>query len=308
MRIALLCNDRLGLPALQMLVQNRMVVAAATSDRSPEMIGIMKLVSQQGGVPTKVFGRKNFEADLLEWLKTVQPDVVLVKTFPFKIPAAALQIPQYGFINFHYAPLPEYRGSNPLFWMIKKGITASGVTVHRMNEQFDTGPILLEHPVEFPPSATFGICTTLLAQAGAQLAIQLINGLKANTLSEKLQEEKEAEWYGRPQAIDLFINWQTMDAVEIRKLANACNPWLKGAPTRWRGIPVNLVHLSDSEMVVAETVSPGSVVHISPAEGLHIACKDGRAVKAEVIYVEEGFFSGSHLQFFGLKQGDHLGE
>ena len=307
MRIALLCNDRLGLPALQMLVQNRMVVAAATSDRSPEMIGIMKLVSQQGGVPTTVFSRKNFEADLLEWLRKVQPDVVLVKTFPFKIPASALQIPQYGFINFHYAPLPEYRGSNPLFWMIKKGITAGGVTIHRMNEQFDTGPILLQQPVQFPANSTFGICSTLLAQTGAQLVIPLINGLKGNTISEKLQDEKGAEWYGRPQANDLFINWQAMDSVEIRNLANACNPWLKGAPTRWRGIPINLVHLTDSEMVVADAVSPGSVLHISSAEGLHIACKDGKAVKAEVIYVEEGFFGGSHLQFFGLKQGEHLG-
>jgi|GEM_PF-3172297 methionyl-tRNA formyltransferase len=60
MRIAVICNDRLGLPALQQLVQNRLVHAVATSDRLPEVIGIMKLATQQGGAPSSIFKKNNF--------------------------------------------------------------------------------------------------------------------------------------------------------------------------------------------------------------------------------------------------------
>src|SRR5688500_68775 len=154
MRIAVLCNDRLGIPALQQLAQSGLLKAVATSDRSPEMIAIMNQVTKQARVPAEVFTRKNFEADLLTWLEVHRQDAVQVKTFPFRIPGSALSVPKYGFINFHYAPLPEYRGSNPLFWMIRNGVTAGGVTVHRMDEQFDTGPLLLHQPVVFSPEAT----------------------------------------------------------------------------------------------------------------------------------------------------------
>src|SRR5574337_1970130 len=141
MRIAVLCNDRLGLAALQQLVQNRLVQAVGTSDSSPEMPAIMQQLTMQSGVPSKIFTRTNFEAELSAWLDQHKPDVVLVKTFPFRIPAAALSVPKHGFINFHYSPLPEFRGSNPLFWMIKEQLYNGGVTVHRMNEKFDDGPI-----------------------------------------------------------------------------------------------------------------------------------------------------------------------
>src|SRR6218665_2945865 len=106
MRIAVLFNDRLGIPALQQLAQGRMIVAAGTSDRSPEMIAIMKQMSAQGGIPSTVFTKKGLEEALTAWLQQHQPDVVLVKTFPYKIPASVLNIPKHSFINFHYAPLP----------------------------------------------------------------------------------------------------------------------------------------------------------------------------------------------------------
>lgn len=307
MRIAILCNDRLGVPALQFLVQNRLVQAVATTDRSTDMIGIMKLVTEQARVPSETFTRKNFEAALLEWLKKYQPDVVLVKTFPFRIPASALSIPKHGFINFHYAPLPGFRGSNPLFWMLKEGITTGGVAVHRMDEQFDTGPLLLQQSVEFPPDSSFGYCSTLLGHAGAQLALQLVQGLQAGTLKETPQEQKEARWYGRPQASDLFIHWPRMDAASIKALINACNPWLKGAPTRWKGVPLNIADASFSDRPVPPDTLPGTVIALSDEEGLIVACRDKRALKIHVACFEEGFYGGASLARFGLKTGERLG-
>lgn len=307
MRIAVLCNDRLGLPALQYLAQNRLVQAVATSDRSPEMIAIMKMITQQGGVPSQVFSKKNLEASLTEWLNKYQPDVVLVKTFPFRIPAEALRYPKYGFINFHYAPLPAYRGSNPLFWMIREGMTTGGIAVHRMDENFDTGPILLEQTVAFPPDASFGICSAHLGHAGAQLTAALLQGLQAGSLVEKVQDPAQAHWYGRPAPADFTINWTTMNAMQIKALINACNPWLKGAATRWRGIPLTITDASLPETEVPAGTLPGTVFTLSEKDGLLIACTGGKALRAEVIGLEEGFFGPAKMLQFGMKTGDRLG-
>lgn len=307
MRIAIICNDRLGLPALQQLVQNRLVQAVATSDRSPEMIGIMKLVTQQGGVPSTIFKKNNFENDLTDWLSKYQPDLVMVMTFPFRIPDSALRIPKFGFINFHYAPLPEFRGSNPLFWMIKEGLTAGGVTVHKMDHDFDTGPILLQERVEFPSHVTFGLASTLLGHAGARLAVQLIHAISSGSMKETEQPKTPQRWYGRPTAKDLIIDWKNLSAPEIISLINACNPWLKGAPTYWRGTPINIISASMCESEEKHNAIPGTILQISEL-GLIVACKESTAMNIHVIYIEQGYYAGHELQRFGLGKGTVFGQ
>src|SRR4051794_31967618 len=108
MRIAVICNDRIALPALDFLLGSSMTVSVAMTDRINEISLIVKSKCLQAGVPVHYFSKKNFEQELLSWLDHYRPDVVLVKTFPFLIPASALSIPRYGFINFHYAPLPAW--------------------------------------------------------------------------------------------------------------------------------------------------------------------------------------------------------
>ncbi|MDQ3109515.1 MAG: hypothetical protein M3R17_06430 [Bacteroidota bacterium] len=306
MRVAVLCNDRLGIPALQQLLHNNMVQAVGTSDRAPEMIAVMQQITVQSGIPSQVFTRKNFEAELVKWLELHCPDVVLVKTFPFRIPASALTIPVHGFINFHYAPLPQFRGSNPLFWMIREGITTGGVAVHRMDERFDTGPLLLQRAVPVSPEASFGMCVTQLAFAGMEMTIEVLQGLYAGNLKETPQEQKQDRWYGRPKATDFFISWITMNSSQVKALVKACNPWQKGAFVRLKGLTIAITDISLSEIAVPPGTLPGTILHLSPEKGLIIACKDEVALKAEVFFAEEGFFAGERLALFGIRQGDRF--
>lgn len=266
----------------------------------------MQQVSAQAGIPAQIFTKKDFEAVLNNWLALHKPDVVLVKTFPFRIPASALKIPKHGFINFHYAPLPAWRGSNPLFWMIRKGERAGGIAVHRMDEQFDTGPVLLQMPVAFSPDSTFGMCSTQLAYGGAELTAKLLHGLQTETLSPIPQDNQHAAWYGRPKPADFFIDWKKMNAASVHALVKACNPWLKGAPTRFRGWTVGITDASISTLEVPEGTIPGTILHLDEQEGCVIACEGGTALKADVIYTEEGFFAGSKLIAFGLKAIDQF--
>lgn len=306
MRIAVLCNDKLGLPALQQLVQNQLVCAVGTSDRSPEMIAVMKQVRTQAGIPVKVFSRGDFESDLINWLKSNLPDVVLVKTFPFRIPASALSLPKYGFINFHYAPLPEYRGPNPLFWMIRNGITKGGISIHKMDEQFDSGPVLMQRTITLSPDATFGMWSSQLGLHGMQMTAELLHQLFSGQCQSTEQVHQNSKWYGRPRPIDFQIDWKVMSAREIKSLALACNPWAKGAWTSCKGGTLAITDADISKVPITQNIAPGTIIQLSPADDLVVACTDHTTLCIKVLYTDEGFFEGRKLAQTGIKPGDRF--
>jgi methionyl-tRNA formyltransferase len=227
-------------------------------------------------------------------------------TFPFKIPPDALDLPRHGFVNFHYAPLPEWRGSNPLFWMIRNKVTTGGVTVHRMNEDYDAGPIVLERSLPLGNNINFGIYYTQLAYTGLQLTIDLLKDPEIAFSQQKEQDHSKAKWHGHPKAADLMIDWQLMEAEEISSLIQACNPWNRGAGTKWNGWTFGITYASVAQTGDKITAQPGTILSVDSANGFVIACKNGKAIIAEVVYCEEGFYPGYCLSAFGLKQYDRL--
>jgi len=306
MKIAILCNDRLGLPAMQHLIQQQLLVAVGTSDRINETTLMLEKQCAAVSIPFQVFTKDNLEKSLILWLELHQPDVVLVKTFPWKIPATVLSIPRCGFINFHYAPLPAFRGSNPLFWMIRNRESTAGVTVHQMDEHLDAGDILFKQEVPIYPEASFGMLIGQLAYVGLELTTALLQSLVNDTLRPKKQNESESKWYSQPKAEDLFIDWKTMTSVEVRALVKACNPWQKGARTVTKGWTFGITDVSLSFMTVVPDTNPGTVISLDASSGLIIACADKKAIKIEVIYAEEGFFPGYKTTQFGLRKGEKL--
>jgi methionyl-tRNA formyltransferase len=71
-------------------------------------------------------------------------DLLVVYGFNWKLPAAVLDTPQFGVVNIHTSLLPRYRGPAPVLWAIRNGDPEIGVTIHRMDERFDTGPVLVQ--------------------------------------------------------------------------------------------------------------------------------------------------------------------
>ncbi|MDF2191833.1 formyltransferase family protein [Paraflavitalea sp. CAU 1676] len=304
-RIAILCNDRLALPALAALLQAGRVAAVGMADGQQDIRPLVERMSKEAAVSCTFFSRTGFQQQLFTWLHQHHPDVVLVKTFPWKIPAAALGLPRFGFINFHYAPLPAWRGANPLFWMIRNRVAMGGITVHQMDAAFDNGPVILQVPVPIQPQVTYGILNTQLAYAGLQVAQHLLQLLDAGSIHATPQDESQACWHRKPEPADLVIDWNTMKAVEVMALVKACNPWNKGAATSWNGWTFGITEASVH--TGSPGPAPGTVTALDAAHGLLIACADGQLIRAEVVYCEEGFFTGAQLALFGLKKHERLG-
>lgn len=305
MRIALLCNDRIALPAVDQLLASGLLTGIGVPRRNIVMHQLLQERCARAGVPLTLFSKAGIMTALEQWLNDCKPDVVLVKTFPYLIPSAVLSVPRYGFLNFHYAPLPEYRGSNPLFWMIRGRASAGAVSVHVMTDTYDTGPIVLQQPVPLLPDMNYGLFYTQLAYAGVHTTGMLLNALLTNTLQLQEQDHSKAQWYGRPVAADLFIHWHSMEAVEVQALIHACNPWNKGAATRWNNWMFGISHAHIITGVQTDR-PPGTILAINVTDGFTIACKGGAAIRAEVVYCEEGFYPGHKLSAFGLQAGHCL--
>lgn len=82
-------------------------------------------------------------------------DLVVCYGFSWRLPRSVLDIPRYGVLNIHSSMLPKYRGPAPVLWAIRNGDTHLGVSVHRMNEEFDAGPLLAQQDgVPIPDDVT----------------------------------------------------------------------------------------------------------------------------------------------------------
>jgi methionyl-tRNA formyltransferase len=79
---------------------------------------------------------------LINMLSGYQPDILLVSGFNWRIPRSVLGLPRFGVLNVHPSALPKYRGPSPVPWAIRNGDQFLGITVHRMTERIDAGPVL----------------------------------------------------------------------------------------------------------------------------------------------------------------------
>jgi methionyl-tRNA formyltransferase len=84
-------------------------------------------------------------------LAGLAPDVIFVAGFPWRLPPELLSLPRLGCINTHPSLLPRYRGPNPLYWQIMHDEQEGGLTIHRMDADFDTGPILVQRSFPIAP-------------------------------------------------------------------------------------------------------------------------------------------------------------
>ncbi len=306
MKIAVLCNSRMALPALQNLVNTGQVAAIGIGDNKVDVIQIFEHFAQQQGLPLCIFSRKNFGTQLREWLHEVTPDVVFVMTYPFRIPASALTIPKLGFINFHYGLLPEMRGADPVFEGIRQQRPVAGTTIHVMDAGYDTGPIIMREEIPCPPHFTYGMLTGQLAHQGADMCNRLLALLSPDKpVPATPQDESKAAYYPALTTEGIYLDWAGTNSDGLVALVNSCNPMSKnGVPTVVNGWTLGVCDASIINLTGDTSAYPiGAVLAIDPQNGLLVLAKDRAALKLEVVYIEEGYLPGYKLANFGIQPG-----
>jgi methionyl-tRNA formyltransferase len=303
MRIALLTNSKLSVPAIGMLGSKNMLVSVGLPEANvTEDADHVRYTAASGQVPVTTFSRTGLRASLEQWLDDCRPDLVLVFTFPFKIPANLLDIPSKGFINFHFGVLPQYRGADAIFWQIANREKEGGVSVHQMNDRFDQGPLYLVHKVPLSMSDTYGSHLLNLSMAAIPAVEKLLAQLQLGQQPVE-QDHVKAAYYKRPSLPDVTIDWQR-PAAEIIALVNACNPWNKGAVAYLDRHPVKIISAAAVQPPANLAQGrPGQIALANEASGCFVWCGSQELIKLEIIFCNDSFITGNQFARLGIFAG-----
>jgi methionyl-tRNA formyltransferase len=201
----------------------------------------------------------------VQQLAAWKPDLIVVAAFGQILPGPVLDLPSNGCLNVHASLLPHYRGAAPIPAALLDGQPVTGVTIMRMDEGLDTGPIMAAAELAITPDDTTGSLTEKLAALGAQLLIEAIPGWLSGNLAARPQDDDQAT-YCRPLAkTDGQLDW-TQPADYLDRQVRACMPW-PGAYTSWKGQRLKVLR-ARAHPREAETGQVGQVVAVGKGFGV----------------------------------------
>ena len=131
---------------------------------------------------------------ILPLLKELCPDVIVVVAYGKILPEYVLEFPEYGCINVHGSLLPEYRGAAPIQRAVIDGKRVTGVTTMYMDKGLDTGDMLLKREYEIGENINTGKAFDDLANIGAELLLETLDGLEKGTVTPEKQDGSKATY------------------------------------------------------------------------------------------------------------------
>jgi len=162
------------------------------------------------------------DVDVAQKLRGLSPDLLVVVAYGQIIPAALLAIPRLGAINVHGSLLPRHRGAAPVAHAILAGDSETGVTVMKMDEQLDHGPILASRATPIGEREDAIALTSRLAAMGAELLVDVLGRLDELTPVE--QEHGAATLAPRLRKEDGELDWSA-GAQDMDRRVRALQPW-----------------------------------------------------------------------------------
>jgi len=158
--------------------------------------------------------------DVLTEIKAADPDIGVVVAYGKILPSTLLQIPKNGFVNVHASVLPRYRGAAPIQRAIEHGETETGVTIMRVDEELDHGPILSIEKTPIDPHDRAPALSRRLSQLGADLLLRTL----AVNAHETVQDHAKATLAPKIEKSEGEIRWID-SARTIYNKFRAFDPW-----------------------------------------------------------------------------------
>jgi methionyl-tRNA formyltransferase len=246
--------------------------------RQPRGSPVKRVALEEGGYPVLTPEKPRGE-QFLAALRALQPEISVVVAYGHILRREVLDVPPLGSINVHASLLPELRGAAPINWAIARGYSVTGVTVMRMVEEMDAGPILFQAEETIEPRETASELTLRLSERGAEALVEALALLQIRSLEEREQDHARATFAPKVDRASARIDW-TRDAVAVANHVRGMDE-VPGAWSVLRGEPVKLFAPEPRAGGPAEGVV-GTVVAADPGEGLAIQTGAGALVLGEV--------------------------
>lgn len=213
--------------------------------------------------------------EVIDQIKEIQPDLIVVVAFGQILPKALLDIPAHGCINVHASLLPRYRGAAPLNWCIVNGETETGVTTMLMDVGLDTGPMLLKKSTPIGPEEDISSLHDRMSLLGAELLGETLDALKSGSITPQQQDDALTCYAPMLKKEDGLIDWRK-PATEIQNLVRGFALW-PGAVTSLAGEQLKIFRVR----VGHGSGQPGSIISVGK-EGIEVACGKGSIIMLEL--------------------------
>ncbi len=296
----------LGVPTLQALARTHRVLAVFTQPDRPAGRGLtltpppIKRAALELGLPVYQPEKINREA---EFIKTLNPDVIVVVAFGQFLSKKLLAIPRYGCMNLHASLLPKYRGAAPIQWAIINGEAETGLTTFLLTEEMDAGDILLQERVPISDEDTAGTLHDKLANLGPDLVLRTLEGLETGTITPRPQDHSQATFAPKIESTMGQIDW-SQPARKIVHLIRGLNP-SPGAYTFFGG---QRLKIYASRVIASDSLfEPGRVIAFG-SEGPIVRCGEDALELREVHPAGKRRMSGKDfVNGYKIQMGARLG-
>lgn len=205
-----------------------------------------------------------------------RPRLTIIAGLSRILPKELIGIPDLGTINLHGGRVPQYRGGSQLNWQIINGEKEIGISILRVDEGIDTGPVLAQAKFAIADSDDIAFAHARAYDLFGDLAVDVVGALEAGRAAETAQDETQAAYWHQRSDADGAIRWNEMTARQVHDLVRALSPLYPAAHCAG---PSGTVRFSKTELpdLVLRGV-PGRVVFLQK-RGPYVICLD-RAILA----------------------------
>lgn len=142
------------------------------------------------------------QPETLAQIQAWQPDLIISVYLNQLIKRPVIELPRSGVINIHPALLPRHRGLFPYFWVVAGREKETGVTIHWVDEKFDTGHVLLQEKISVLPSDTILSLSHKSSLVGAEMLVKAVNLIAAGSPPHLPQDHTQASYHSWPRPAD----------------------------------------------------------------------------------------------------------
>lgn len=283
MKIVFMGTPEFSVPSFQALIDEFGVKAVFTQPDKPKGRGKkvamspVKELALKYDIPVYQPIKLKKEPEMIQELKNMKPDFIIVVAYGQILPKEVIDIPKYACINLHASLLPQYRGAAPINWAIIKGENKSGNTTMLMDVGLDTGDMLLKQEVTITEDMTAGNLHDILMKDGAGLLVETIKMMIKGDIERTKQNESETCYASMLDKKIGNIDWN-MSAVDINNLVRGLNPW----PVAYTHYDGKVMKIHKAKVLGEEyNTSPGTIISVSE-EGIRVACRSGSLLVEEI--------------------------
>ncbi|MCV7413678.1 methionyl-tRNA formyltransferase [Mycobacterium florentinum] len=271
MRIVFFGFQAWGHKTLQALIdlehEVMLAVTHPASDESYKAIWSAPVdeLARKHGIPLHV--TETVDAETIDLVKRAEPDVIVVNSWYYRMPAELYNLPPHGTLNFHDSLLPRFTGFSPVLWALISGESEFGLTVHRMDDGLDTGDILVQRAVPIGPTDT----GTELVLRGMDLIpdvlAEALTALESGVAVFRPQNKSERSYFHKRSERDSLIDW-SWPAEDLERFVRALSDPYPRAYCFYRGERIEILEARVSDACYGGT--PGRVM--VQEEGGVVAC------------------------------------